>query len=117
MIERAKNVNIEIYRGNTERLEFYFFNESGGVQTPIALASEFTTVKMAIRKRNGSDSTLIIEKTLTLDGNLAFTTLTAEETQAIDAGVYFYDVKCFDVQGREFTYFDGIVRLTDNKTV
>jgi hypothetical protein len=117
MIERAKNINLETYRGNTERLEWYFFNETGGVQTPIALASEFTAVKMAIRKRNGSDSTLIIEKTLTLDGNLAFTTLTAAETQAIDAGVYFYDVKCFDVQGREFTYFDGIVRITDNKTV
>jgi hypothetical protein len=113
MIERAKNINLETYRGNTERIEFNFFDG----QTPIALASEFTAVKMAIRKRNGSDSTLIIEKTLTLDGNLAFTTLTAAETQAIDAGVYFYDVKCFDVQGRELTYFDGILKLTDNKTV
>jgi hypothetical protein len=117
MIERAKNINVEVYRGNTERFEFYFFNETGGVQTPIVLAAEFDSIKLAIRKRNSSDSILVIQKTMMMDGNLAFTTLTAAETQAIDAGVYFYDVKCFDVQGREFTYFDGILKLTDNKTV
>lgn len=117
MIQRAKDVKLELYRGNTERVSFDFFNRAGGADTPIDLAAEFDDIRLQVRVRDSSDSVLRYTKTLIIDGNKAYVDFTATETQEAGAFVGFYDVKLTDKQGREVTWFEGLWVQSDNKTI
>jgi hypothetical protein len=121
MYARA-TTELTIYRGNTEQFVFDFFDRSGATDTPIDVAAAFTDIRGAIRVRKSSDSRLILLKTLgsgiTISNtNRVEVNYTAEETQAIDAGVYWFDLKTIDPQGREVTFFSAQITVTDNITL
>ena len=120
MIIRAVT-NLTLYRGNTESLVFDFF-ERAGTDTPLNVLAEFEDLRFAIRVRQTSDSRLVIQKVLgggiaVSDTNRVTVSYTAEETQSIGAGVYYFDFKTTDFQGRELTFFSGQVVISDNITL
>jgi hypothetical protein len=119
MYSRA-TTELEIYRGNDARFVFDFFENSEA--TPINVAAEFVQIRASIRVRKSSDSRLVLTKTLgngiTISNtNRVTIAYSAAETQAIEAGVYWFDFKTVDAQGLEITYFGAMIPVTDNITL
>ena len=110
--------NQVITRGNTYK-ESYTVTSNG---LPYDF-SQYTSIKMDIRKDKDNKSALLhsisLENGIDIEGNdnnTLIITIPANVTKEWAKSIYHRDIKFYNSNGEEYTYFDGIIQVLNNIT-
>lgn len=109
---------LTITRGTTYNLTFYY-QDSTGAALSLTGATVFFTVKSAEYDTDATDTTALIEKTVTSHtdaaGGISTIALTPTDTY-VTPGNYYYDIRVKDVDGNIYKMIEGRVVIDGSPT-
>lgn len=101
-------VNIKRKRGNTRRIVFHFFDDTGDIDV-----SNFTDFKLSVNPSQYPKSdidTVVVLDGYIIDGPTGRVGFTPDGT--IPVADYFFDCKCLDDNNESYTFAEGTYKVT-----